>query len=195
MNRLVPSYRTGVILASSLSKQSRRAVVPTMDLVRRHYRGGANESEPVLSPQEQALYEAAKPKADDIFAKHVQQTNLETIPAASLPFESDELEIRRKRLVYRSKQRGWLEVDLLLGTWANDNVPSLTESELDEYETFVNQETIDIYNIITLRVVDLPEQLKDNTVVQRIQAWARESPLGKADPEKYKQVKTAAKLI
>lgn len=27
--------------------------------------------------------------------------------------------IYRKKLLYRSKQRGWLEVDLILGSWAN----------------------------------------------------------------------------
>lgn len=32
----------------------------------------------------------------------------------------------RKRLVYRSKQRGWLEVDLLLGSFATKYVPEFT---------------------------------------------------------------------
>mmetsp|Transcript_5254 Transcript_5254/g.6870 ORF Transcript_5254/g.6870 Transcript_5254/m.6870 type:complete len:201 (+) Transcript_5254:167-769(+) len=161
----------------------------------RGYRGEANDSAPVLSPIEQALNESAKPKADAIFAKHVEMPKLEEIPKASLPFESSIVEIRRKRLIYRSKQRGWLEVDLLLGTWAHNNVPKLTEAELDDYEVFVNQETIDIYNIITLRLTTLPENLQNNTIVHQIQDWARSSPLGKADPVKYKQVKTQANLI
>jgi hypothetical protein len=42
--------------------------------------------------------------------------------------------VRRKRMIYRSKQRGWLEVDILLGKWATEHVPSLTLSELDEYD-------------------------------------------------------------
>jgi succinate dehydrogenase assembly factor 2 len=106
------------------------------------------------------------------------------------------LHIRRKRLVYRSKQRGWLEVDLLLGTWASENVPSLETKDLDDYEDFVNLETIDIYNVITLRL-DVPEDMKTangDGVVERIQQWARASPLGKADPEKYKSIKASAGL-
>lgn len=106
-------------------------------------------------------------------------------------------EIRRKRLIYRSKQRGWLEVDLLLGTWASENVPKLSVEELDQFEDVVNMETIDIYNIITLRV-DVPENRKTpakDTVLERIQAWASDHPLGKADPEQYKKVKASAKLI
>lgn len=150
----------------------------------RWYRGDASEAEPALSPQEEALLKIAKPRAEEIFQKHI-----------ALPV--DDVETRRKRLIYRSKQRGWLEVDLLLGTWAHENVPSLTGDELDQFEDFVNMETIDIYNVITLRL-DVPESMKrpdGNGVVERIQAWARQSPLGKADPEKYKSVKTASKLI
>ena len=41
---------------------------------------------------------------------------------AAMSVQKRKLDIRKKRLVYRSKQRGWLEVDLLLGTWASENV-------------------------------------------------------------------------
>jgi succinate dehydrogenase assembly factor 2 len=109
-----------------------------------------------------------------------------------------ELEVRKKRLIYRAKQRGWLEVDLLLGTWANQNVPSLlTMEELNEFEAFVNLETIDIYNIITLRS-DVPDEMKTsdgNGIVERIQEWARARPLGKASPDQYKAVKAENNLI
>lgn len=149
----------------------------------RTYLGEAGEEIKSLSAKEEALLKIAKPKAEEIFKRHI-----------ALP--TDDIETRRKRLVYRSKQRGWLEVDLLLGTWASDNVPTLNDSELDQYEDFVNMETIDIYNVITLRL-DVPESMKrdGNGVVERIQEWARSSPLGKADPEKYREVKTEKNLI
>lgn len=36
---------------------------------------------------------------------------------------ADDLDMsRRKRMIYRSKQRGWLEADILLGSWAVSNV-------------------------------------------------------------------------
>uniref|UniRef100_A0A7S1ZCM3 Uncharacterized protein n=1 Tax=Trieres chinensis TaxID=1514140 RepID=A0A7S1ZCM3_TRICV len=108
-----------------------------------------------------------------------------------------ELDVRKKRLVYRSKQRGWLEVDLLLGTWANENVQRLNSDELDQYEAFVNLETIDIYNVITLRT-GVPENMKRDGgkgVVEQIQEWARNSPLGKANPEVYADVKIKNNLI
>lgn len=156
----------------------------TRRLARRTYLGQAGEGSPTLSTREQALLQVALPKAEAILESHTR------LP--SLPDKHEELEVRRKRLIYRSKQRGWLEVDLLLGTWAHQNVPQLSAKQLDEYESFVNQETIDIYNIITLRL-DVPAELK-GTIVDEIQDWARANPLGKADPLKYKQVKESNKL-
>lgn len=38
------------------------------------------------------------------------------------------------RLMYRSKQRGFLEMDLLLGQWAQDHVPDAEESLLAAFE-------------------------------------------------------------
>jgi len=159
------------------------------------------------------LYAKAKPRADAIYEDHIRLPTLDRIPNTSLPpgmtISSDDstkgeefnLNIRRKRLVYRAKQRGWLEVDLLLGTWASKNVGSLSSKELDEFERFINLETVDIYNIITLKV-DIPEELKMSKngeagvgVVERIADWAAKSPLGKACAETYKDVKKEHNLI
>jgi succinate dehydrogenase assembly factor 2 len=169
-----------------------------------------------LSDHERALYDIAKPRLEEYRSKHVRMPDLNKIPPASLVSTADgsssnttlsdssnsddiALMIRRKRLIYRCMQRGWLEVDLLLGTWASQNVMSLTVDELNEFEEFVNSETIDIYNIITLRLDSLPEQWKKNSnttgIVERIQEWAKSNPLGRADPEKYKEIKASAKLI
>ena len=42
-----------------------------------------------------------------------------------------------------------LEVDLLLGSWAEKNIMKLSSEELDQYEALLNQETIDIFNYVT----------------------------------------------
>jgi succinate dehydrogenase assembly factor 2 len=176
-----------------------------------------------LSDHELALYDKAKPRLDAYRAKHVSIPDLKKIPkdswatdmiagivtdtnsSSKVPKDEDAeiaLHVRKKRLIHRCLQRGWLEVDLLLGTWARQNVMSLSTEELNEFEDFVNSETIDIFNIMTLRVDALPEKWKttatggSNTgIVERIQDWVKSNPLGKADPEKYKQVKESAKLI
>ena len=64
----------------------------------------------------------------------------------------------------------------------------------------MNLETIDIYNVLTLRT-DVPEHMKSKdgegemTLVEKIQKWAEECPLGKASREKYVEVKTKNNLI
>lgn len=142
--------------------------------------------------REQSLWEKAQPRYDSIMERHIR---LPTLPNGDNDDQSL-LEVRKKRLVYRSKQRGWLEVDLLLGTWAAQHVPHLSVEELDQFEAFVNLETIDIYNVLTLRV-DVPEDMRGNgnSVVERIRDWAKDSPLGKADRDRYSEVKRVNNLI
>jgi len=170
--------------ARSIFSTTNGLTVGTAFQIQRGYRGDAGEAVNKLTEEEEALLKIALPKSEAIFQKHIK------IPV-------NDIATRQKRLIYRAKQRGWLEVDLLLGTWASENVPKMKEGEeLDQFEDFVNMETIDIYNIITLRL-DVPDELKrgGNGVVERIQAWARSHPLGRADPSTYEAVKTEHKLI
>lgn len=175
-----------IVARSILSTSSHRATAVAGNAlpIRRGYRGDTGEAVDNLSPKEEDLLRIAKPKADEILRKHIE-----------LPV--DDLPTRRKRLIYRAKQRGWLEVDLLLGTWASANVPQMEEGdELDQFEDFVNMDTIDIYNVITLRL-DVPEDMKrgGTGVVERIQEWAKSHPLGRGDADAYKAVKTEHNLI
>lgn len=180
--------RRGLLCSSSIAKSifptTNRFTVGIAIQIRRGYLGDAGEAVNKLTEEEEALLKIALPKSKAIFKKHIE------IPV-------NDVATRQKRLIYRAKQRGWLEVDLLLGTWASENVPKMQEGEeLDQFEDFVNMETIDIYNIITLRL-DVPDELKrdGNGVVERIQAWAKSHPLGRADPDAYEAVKTEHKLI
>ena len=155
------------------------------------------DADDAVARREQELWDRARPRYDAILERHVR------LPASEGGPDEDEraLDVRRKRLIYRSKQRGWLEVDLLLGTWAAEHVPALAPGELDEYEAFVNLETIDIYNVLTLRT-DVPEGMKGDgegegakSLVQEIQDWVKASPLGRASVERYAEVKAHRNLI
>ena len=46
----------------------------------------------------------------------------------------DPLDATRRKLLYRSKQRGWLEMDIMLGNWAAANLPRLQEAELQQFQ-------------------------------------------------------------
>lgn len=106
--------------------------------------------------------------------------------------EEDTDAVRRKRMIYRAKQRGWLEADILLGSWAKEFVPSLTASELDEFDEILREETIDAYNYISGKD-ELPDHLKSNSVMQKIQEFAIKSNL--TEPASYAALKEKSNLI
>jgi succinate dehydrogenase assembly factor 2 len=106
------------------------------------------------------------------------------IEATLSPEEFDET--RRKRMIYRAKQRGWLEVDILLGTWAVENVPKLTPEECDEFEIVLKEETIDIYNFVSGKD-PLPEHLEGLGVMKKLQSYA--FGITTATPEEYAEIK------
>lgn len=121
------------------------------------------------------------------------------VPASSLdpsspagPVDADH--IRRKRLLYRSKQRGWLEVDLLLGSWAAEHVFTLSVAECDEYEKLLNQETIDIFNIIN-GAMPPPVELEGSKILKRLQEYAMSNPFGKGSARTYETVKDRTGMI
>lgn len=61
--------------------------------------------------------------------------------------------LRRKvlmnRLLYRSRQRGFLEMDLLVGIWAEKQIPQLSEHNLQQFELILDQENPDLYKWLT----------------------------------------------
>lgn len=59
------------------------------------------------------------------------------------------VEIRRKRLRFRSTHRGNKELDLLLGAFAERHLPSLSPAGLDAYEALIANPDPDIYAWIT----------------------------------------------
>mmetsp|Transcript_25272 Transcript_25272/g.30565 ORF Transcript_25272/g.30565 Transcript_25272/m.30565 type:complete len:212 (+) Transcript_25272:94-729(+) len=204
-----PRLLNTLIKSTATSPRLRAPTVVATSI--RHYRGDSGEMTPrnkissiddKISKREEKLASIAKNKADEIFARHVRLPTTDSISADAMggisgaTTDDVALDIRKKRLIYRCKQRGWLEVDLLLGTWASQNVPGLSVSELDEFEDFVNMETIDIYNVLTLRT-EVPEELKqgEHDIVTRVQDWAKKSPLGKANPDMYEKIKRENNLI
>ena len=51
---------------------------------------------------------------------------------------SSQLELRRKKLLWRATHRGMKEMDLMLGTYAGENLKKMTAGEMDEFETILN---------------------------------------------------------
>lgn len=56
-----------------------------------------------------------------------------------------DLSVRQRQIIYRCKQRGWLELDVILGNWATQHVPHLeSQPQLDEIEQLLTANTPDV---------------------------------------------------
>ncbi|KAF5356805.1 hypothetical protein D9756_006570 [Leucocoprinus leucothites] len=60
-------------------------------------------------------------------------------PPTPIPRPNEPVEQLRARLIYQSRKRGTLESDLLLSTFARDNLARMTEAELKEYDKLFEQ--------------------------------------------------------
>lgn len=57
---------------------------------------------------------------------------------------SEPITLRRKRLAHRSRYRGCLEADLILGRFADVHLPHLDSSQLDRYEALLEESDADL---------------------------------------------------
>ncbi len=55
----------------------------------------------------------------------------------------------RKRLIFRSNHRGTKEMDLIMGSFADQNVEAFDEGQLQEYEDILTQNDPNLYNWLT----------------------------------------------
>lgn len=60
--------------------------------------------------------------------------------------DDENIENRRKRLIFRSWHRGTREMDLIMGTFADAQVPGMSEEQLDLFETLLDIPDPDLYD-------------------------------------------------
>ncbi len=78
----------------------------------------------------------------------------------------EDLELRRRRLEYRSKHRGTKELDLLLGVFAERQLELMSARELELYEAILEADEVDIYAWLVGRAPVPPAH--DNDVMRRL---------------------------
>ncbi len=76
---------------------------------------------------------------------------------------SRDIDIRRKRLLFRSWHRGTREADLLLGSFAKANLARFDEHQLDDYERLLECPDADLFDWIGGRRQPPPEHDGDVT--------------------------------
>ena len=69
------------------------------------------------------------------------------------------------RLMYHAKQRGWLELDIIIGQWAERNLESLSEDELHDFENLLLTENPNLFKYITGQMEE-DETLSSNKAFQ-----------------------------
>lgn len=62
---------------------------------------------------------------------------------------STDLDPRRRKVLIRAWRRGMREMDILLGTFADANLPTLSVAELDELEALMEVPDRDLFRWLT----------------------------------------------
>ena len=75
---------------------------------------------------------------------------------------NNELEIFKKKLVYRAGHRGTKEMDILLSSFVNKHIESFNESQLLELDKFLNFEDEVILNFYHYNIIE--NQVNKNAV-------------------------------
>jgi antitoxin CptB len=81
---------------------------------------------------------------------------------------SESRETRLKRLQMRSMRRGIKEMDIILSSFANAQLASMDDSELDHYETLMEEADLDLYQWVSGQAptppqfLDLVTQISEN---------------------------------
>ena len=81
--------------------------------------------------------------------------------------KDETIENKRRRLIFRSGHRGTKEMDLILGSFAAQNVPNFSEEELAAYDLLLTNNDPDLYNWITEKET-APEPLASCSVFQKL---------------------------
>ena len=81
----------------------------------------------------------------------------------------EDIETRRKRLLYRSTYRSNKENDILLGQFARAHIAEFDAAELEQYEALLAVGDNEIYDWVSGQVAVPPE--KDSPVVRKLLAF------------------------
>lgn len=79
------------------------------------------------------------------------------------------LEIRKKRLLYRSNYRGFREADMILGGYAKAHIETMSEAEILMFEDILNAKDHDIYAWV-METLPVPANY-DTPLLERLRAF------------------------
>jgi len=83
---------------------------------------------------------------------------------------TEDITLRRKRLLYRADHRGFKEADLLIGGFAKESLDQMGEDELDAFEALLELIDHDVYGWV-MGARPVPEA-HDTPLLARLRAYA-----------------------
>lgn len=106
-----------------------------------------------------------KPEDDDVFLR---------IKVQPIDREGESLDKKRARLIYQSRKRGILETDLLLSRFAAKYLKHMSEKELDEYDSLLDELDWDIYYWATknFETSPLPKKWENSQLLKQLQEFS-----------------------
>jgi len=93
-------------------------------------------------------------------------------PTPEAPPSVSEIEKRRKRMLWRAKCRGWLELDVLMGTFAEKHLWVWEDEQLDHFEEVLELENPDLYKWFTGQA-QVPDELKENPIMAQLVEYVK----------------------
>lgn len=75
----------------------------------------------------------------------------------------------RRKLLYRAWRRGFLEMDLIMGQFADAHLEFLTDDEVAAFERLLSEQDQEVYGWLIGRV--LPPAPHDTPILARIKAF------------------------
>jgi succinate dehydrogenase flavin-adding protein (antitoxin of CptAB toxin-antitoxin module) len=102
---------------------------------------------------------------------------------ASASTEASSTDVRQARIrkmAHRSGQRGMLELDIIMGTWAKKHLPACSDAELDQFAVILKLETPDVLKMV-IGQIPIAEQFKHLTLLQTIKDYVQVNRPGYAN--------------
>merc|ERR1719263_618176 len=87
--------------------------------------------------------------------------------------EVSDLEKRRKMLSWRAKCRGWLELDVLMGTFTEKHIGSMDHDKMDLLEEVLEMENPDLFKWFTGQMPVPEEIIAENEVMGMLMAYVK----------------------
>ncbi|KAG8955109.1 succinate dehydrogenase assembly factor 2 [Tulasnella sp. 424] len=102
--------------------------------------------------------------------------NDDSVPPEFMPKplarHGEDVETLRARLVYQSRKRGNLEMDLIFSTFAKENMATMSEAELKEFDKLMDEPDWDVYYWCT-RKREPPALWADSPLLERLRKHAK----------------------